>query len=292
MSWHAGCYTKRVDDKYPVGKLSEEYGILDVIDNEGELGDDEEELQYTCARSGDHFMTPFQCDVCQFRNITLRDPIWGNPRDLRVFTAIRRAILDSFWSRATSTVDNNRRAVTKFEKIGTKLFTDQEVLPEMGPFPLADNWGMKTAVIMLERSMDKGKYSATLQFDTTRKFRSAYSNCWGASVQSYTNVVMARDTLKTYVSSCPTFSYWFERFMKGMHSRMGDDHRPDMAVTAEVMHALMNRVNVDYIEAHTEARRRFLARAGLFFLSAFLGGLRGEEVVRTVHYSIQLSPTW
>ena len=50
------------------------------------------------------------------------------------------------------------------------------ILPEMGPFPLEDTQGMSLAVSMLKRSLDKGIYQATVQFETVRKTRSAYSN--------------------------------------------------------------------------------------------------------------------
>ena len=63
---------------------------------------------------------------------------------------------------------------------------------------------------------------------------------------------MARDTIKTYVTECPTHSFWFERFMKGVHSRMGDDHRPDAAISVNVMHALMNKVDLDFLESQWE----------------------------------------
>ena len=47
---------------------------------------------------------------------------------------------------------------------------------------------------------------------------------------------MAKDTRKTYVTSCPSYSLWFERFIVGMHKRMGDVVHQDKAVTLEVLH--------------------------------------------------------
>ena len=95
-----------------------------------------------------------------------------------------------------------------------------------------------------------------------------------------TKGVMAKDTTKTYVTKCPTYCLWFERFVKGMHSRMGDDSRPDAAIQVELMKSLMDRVNLDFIESTDPESRKFLSRAGLMFMSAFLGSLRGEEVPR------------
>jgi hypothetical protein len=46
-------------------------------------------------------------------------------------------------------------------------------LPNMGPFPLKDVWGMSVAVTMLYRSLDSGIYRDTLQFSSTCKLRSS-----------------------------------------------------------------------------------------------------------------------
>jgi hypothetical protein len=277
MAWCASCYIARAKDEYPIGKLA------NANENDDGLVDDEIEDQrdvnnFRYARRGDNFMCPFQCDLCHFRNITGRNPGSNYGCDLLLLVAIRRAVLDSFWARAESTVVNNFRDLKKFKTIGKDKFGLDTILPEMGPFPLEDTWGMGVAVVILERSMDKGVYKDTLQFQTARKLRSVFSNAWGASVHSMTRGVMARDTMKTFVTKCPTYCLWFERFVKGMHSRMGDDTRPDVAISIEVMISLMNRVNIDYIEANGGNREKFFARAGLMFMAAYLGSLRGEEV--------------
>jgi hypothetical protein len=277
MGWHASCYLSRERDNYPVGKLADENeGNDDLVD--GDLDDAQDENNYKYARKGDNFMCPFQCDLCHYRNLTGKDPGDNFEQDLRLLVAIRRAILDSFWARAESTVGNNFRDLKKFKTIGEEKLGLKTILPEMGPFPLEDTWGIGVAVVILERSMDKGIYRDTIQFQTARKLRSVFSNVWGASIHSMTRGVMARDTMKTFVTKCPTYCLWFERFVKGMHSRMGDDTRPDVAITTTVMVALMNRVNIDYIESNGGRKERFFARAGLMFLSAYLGSLRGEEV--------------
>jgi hypothetical protein len=105
-----------------------------------------------------------------------------------------------------------------------------------------------------------------------------------------TRGVMAKDSIKTFVTKCPTYSLWFERFVKGMHSRMGDDRRPDAAISTEVMLALMNKVNIDFIESERDFDERYYARAGLLFLGAYLGSLRGEEIPRIIRrHFIQLN---
>ena len=149
----------------------------------------------------------------------------------------------------------------------------------MGPFPLEDSWGVGVgvAITQLYRSLDKGKYRDYLQYDTTRKIQSAYSNCWGSSIHTLTVGVMARDQIKTYVTKCPTYTLWFERFAKGMHSRMGDDRQPDAAISIKLMEALDTKVDQDYLNSQEDADGHYIARAGLFFMGSFLGSLWGEE---------------
>ena len=96
------------------------------------------------------------------------------------------------------------------------------MLSMMGPFPVGDPQGMWIAVCMLQRLLGKSRYQPTLQFESVRKMSSAYSNVWHASRNALTTSVMARDVRKTYVTSCPFYSVWFERFIVGMHKRMGD----------------------------------------------------------------------
>ena len=285
MAWHGNCYRPRIGDNFPIAKLA----AYDD-DNEGDIHDKTETEKFMKARNGDNFLCPFQCDLCHFRNVTGRNPGLKPENDRKLLIGLRRANLDAFWSRAPSTVLNNTRGLKKLWTIGTQTLGLEKVLPEMGPFPLEDTWGMHMATIILIRSLDKGIYQDTIQFETARKLRSVYSNCWGASVHTLTQGVMARDTMKTYVTSCPTYSLWFERFIKGLHSRMGDDRRPDLAICSPLMKEIINIVNVDYMEELNPFKKQFIARAGLFYLSAFFGGLRGEEVNRVLRkYFINLN---
>ena len=66
------------------------------------------------------------------------------------------------------------------------------LLPVMGPFPLEDTFGMVLAVGMLIRSMGKGRYQSTLQFESVKKMRSSFSNMWHASKFTLTTNVMDR----------------------------------------------------------------------------------------------------
>jgi hypothetical protein len=50
---------------------------------------------------------PFECDLCHYRNLRKQDPSLTDPQDVYLLTAIRRANLDAFWARASSTTVKN-----------------------------------------------------------------------------------------------------------------------------------------------------------------------------------------
>ena len=260
MAWHRDCYVPRSGDCYPVAKLATyEEDELDKLDDAGE------ERKFKFARNGDNFMVLFQCDLCHFWNIQGRDPGRFPDQDKTLLMGIRQATLDSFWSRAISTVKNNTAGVKRFYNIAIEQLGVAGCLPEMGPFPLSDTWGMYIAVVILQRSLDKGVYRDTIQYETSWKLRSVYSNCWGASVHTLQQGMMAQETTKTFVTKCPTYGLWFKRFVKGLHGRMGDDHRPDTAICSKLMKMLMTRVEVDYLQEENEFVKRFIAQAGFFY---------------------------
>lgn len=88
---------------------------------------------------------------------------------------------------------------------------------------------------------------------------------------------MAKDTHKLQVTSCPTYSDFFEWFNKGLHKRIGDIIRPDRAISLEIMKALMSAVDQDWAEANVLDKLKY-ALEGTFYIIAFTLALRGEEL--------------
>ena len=280
MAWHGNCYKLRTGDTYPIVKLDEIEGIVDP----------EEDDKFKTARNGDHLVCPFQCDLCHFRNIQSRDPRPVSRQDKNLMIAIRRANLDGFWGRSSSTIKSNKSNLKRFVAISQDDYGIKQPLPNMGPHELNGSWGMGLAVGLLRKSLDKGVHGPTVQFQTARRLRSAYSNLWGASLHALTLGVLAKDTTKIFVTSCPGYCLWFERFVRGMHSRMGDIRKPDAAISNLTMHAVMDRVEADFIDADSENERRYLARCGLYFMAGYLGSLRGEEIPRILlKYFLELN---
>ena len=152
-------------------------------------------------------MTPFQCDLCHFRNLHHRDPKVGEEKDRNSLEYIRHANINAFWSRETSTVTSNLSQAQKMEKIGTDFFGFASVTPAMEPFPLEDVFGMKAAMVLLKQSLDSGKNEKYLQFSSAPKIRSAFSNAYHASKELEQISAMAHQSTKTYATTCPTYGY-------------------------------------------------------------------------------------
>ena len=93
---------------------------------------------------------------------------------------------------------------------------------------------------------------------------------------------MARDIKKTYVTSCPTYGLWFERFILGMHKRMGDEVHQDQAITLAVMHKLIEGLDFDFDRSKSNEEKGVIADQAVFVLAAFFAALRGEEVFKLV----------
>jgi hypothetical protein len=83
------------------------------------LGD---ESRFKRAQNGNNLLTPFQCDVCHFRNIKQCDPRIGDKKDVRLLKDIRVANLDAFWALEPSTVAANLKDVRKMDWRGDLWF--------------------------------------------------------------------------------------------------------------------------------------------------------------------------
>jgi hypothetical protein len=138
----------------------------------------------------------------------------------------------ALWPRERSTVSNNSRLVRCSGEYN--IATGQErMYPTMGPMPLEDVTGHSVAVQILLASREAGKYHVDhSQYETIRKHRSAFSNCWLALEKgSRVNISTGRDQRgqSILLTTCPTDSEWFKKpFDKGLKKRMGQDVRSQL----------------------------------------------------------------
>jgi hypothetical protein len=128
----------------------------------------------------------------------------------------QRANLDLLWGRETTTVAANGKNLSQLTRLWLDHIGVDPQLPTLGPFPSQDVFGVTAAVAMLAKSLEPGRYKNYTKFETMRKLRSAFSNLFHASAAgSVSMLTLGRDSAKTFLSSCPSHSLWFERFAKG-----------------------------------------------------------------------------
>jgi hypothetical protein len=175
----------------------------------------------------------------------------------------------------------NRRNLGQVVQLWKQTGIRAHVLPPLGPHPMEDTFGMAAAVAMLMKSTQPGRYdNEYTQFETLRKLRAAYSNFYHASATSAnTAMTLGRDTAKSFLTTCPTQSMWFEMFAKGCLKRMGQEVRQDLAVSIHVMKALQELLeNEWHASLEDEKERVKLALIGAYSITAFAGSFRGHEV--------------
>lgn len=268
----------------------DDFRVNTAVDKDGEpilRHDDSNMFQY--GRRGDHAQTPFQCDRCHYQNMFFVDQDENDPDEKLLRKCLRRSILDSLWSRKCSTVGSNYSNGRALERYG-RILGFNRVMPEFGPYPLEDTFGMRVACCLTLKGNDGGKNASTLQFGSTRKYRTAFSNFYHSSVSHLKMVMLGKENRKVYLTDCPTDGRWFDRFMQGMGNRLGQQLVQDLAMSVEVLLEVQELLEEDWQLAESDEERVRIAEMGFFFVVNFCTGLRGEEtflvhagMTKTVH---------
>jgi len=73
-----------------------------------------------------------------------------------------------------------------------------------------------------------------------------------------------------------TYSDWFSRFAKGCHKRMGDNVRPDRAISVGIMQETFRQLEFEWNEGVNDKYE--LALEGAYYIIAYCCALRGEEI--------------
>ena len=115
---------------------------------------------------GAHLCSPFQCELCWFRNLEGKDPLPGVHN--QAICLIGQSNLDNMDGRAPSTIRGHLMEtltlVQNFGKCGLTL-----PLQPLGPLPLSDSTGMGEAIGMqLKLITAKGQIVANPQYDTVQ----------------------------------------------------------------------------------------------------------------------------
>jgi hypothetical protein len=269
--WCAECYKPIGNKPFQVKAIVDEDGIDQTRPGE--------EKRFLEARSGDHMMTPFQCDLCHFRNMMGRNPVKALWSDREILDYVRRANLDTFWSREVSTVAKNLSAARKMERKVADRLGLPSITPPMGPFLLKDDGGMAIAIAVLDRSLEPGKHDVHVQWETFRKVRSTATNIIQAGAGGLTSSVGAYERDRVWISNAATHSFCFSRFMTGVHNRVGEIRKPDRAFTIEEVHSIEKLLEREWKQATTIVAQKTISEMGVIFIVGTCTGVRGKELM-------------
>lgn len=232
--------------------------------------------RFNYGRNGDHLVTTFLCDYCIFYMLKQRNPLSDNAHDKLLLITIRRMNLDALWSREPSTVSRNLSSCDMMIKMLKRVDLQPDFEP-LGPFPNKDILGIRVAIAMLQKSLEPGKYADYTQFETMRKFRSVSSNQYLASISGCLAAVsIGKAATKQFMTNAPTQTLWFEKFSHGCLKRMGQIIKRDLAISIDVMLALINQLKLDIQEA-TGRKKIALIQCAVYSIIAFCGSFRGNE---------------
>jgi hypothetical protein len=138
------------------------------------------------------------------------------------------------------------------------------------------------AITLLQRSLDPGRNSTTIQWGTCRKMRSFYSNFVHATPFGTGQLASMTDGKRsTHFTASPTNTPWFKRFMTGMHERLGDVVLQDQALSIDELLALQDILEIAWTSATLTDDRETLfevATIGCTVTAGYSSGLRGEEM--------------
>ncbi len=230
------------------------------------------------TRNGDHLMVPFQCELCHFRNVYGREPESQNLKDKEFFIFARRASLDYFWSRELPIVRNNLKELMRMKRTEERFGFGCTTLL-LGPFPVNDGLGMKAAIAILDRSLDKGSYGPNVQWAIFQKLMSGVTNTSQAGVGGLGDSVGAYERNKIWISTAVSHQFWFSRFIVGIHKRVGEIRRQDEAFAIQFIQEIHLQLELEWNQADDVTHRRRIAELGVWFIVGFCCGMRGEKML-------------
>ena len=102
-------------------------------------------------------MVPFECDLCIFRKLRGTDPGTNSGQDHLLEKDFRIINLDAFWSRASSTVYQNKRQLINSVEMSSMVGL-QGSYEHTCSYDLEDHCGYEVAITILLYSLKKSNH--------------------------------------------------------------------------------------------------------------------------------------
>jgi hypothetical protein len=213
-------------------------------------------------------------------NLHGRLPTRGQFLDDQEVALLRRANLDMFWSRESGTVkglvydlkDIIKRASWRGRRMPLTTVT---------PWDIEDGQGMGIALLMLEKSIEKGRNNSTYkQFDTVRKFRSAASNVYTATAAASKDprVLKSLKGAVLHTDGGSMQSVFMERFSLGMKTRMPQEKVRNLPLLGNVVSKVLEVMEASRNSPGTSRQRqREISMCAGYLAVTYVYGLRGNE---------------
>jgi hypothetical protein len=137
--------------------------------------------------------------------------------------------------------------------------------------------GMKTALVILQRSLAPGKNASFAQYETIRETRSHISNFFHMVPGGMGEMFITSESNVSGMTRSPTNSLWFKRFMLGCHRRMGDVWCPDRPLTMREALAIQENLEKDWVLFESDPEGHLKTAVAGVMITAGLGGGECEE---------------
>jgi hypothetical protein len=285
-AWCAPCYQQRLDTDFSVYHGNDPDSVPSPS----------EEKNYLHARPANSILCPFECDESSLYRLTGCPSQIDNKIHQYLLDCIRRAILDAFWSRSLDTLKGLRRMFKDEIQIGNSL--GFKIFPTpMGPFPTHYDGGIRAAIGTICHTNRPGKHEAKQTYSSAHKARSVHANIHLASgLGGATSQAIRSDKGHQPISNTPTESEWFNHFMTGLQSRIGERRKQDAAISIALMIELQKRLELEWQAATARNDKECIRKAtenGSFHVFTFCGSLRGFETPKLLIHDLRqhtLSP--
>jgi hypothetical protein len=234
---------------------------------------------YHVGRNGDDASCPFECDLCIFRKLFLRDPISNSYTDNYILALFRRMNLDAFWSRETGTVEGNTARLKKGIKLLEKIGLDAPYTRD-GPFPFHDHCGYRVALQVLLYSLEPGRgKNKYCTFDTVRRMRSIYTNFVRATPQANWPSLSMVDHEGHYqrFNTDISGSYFFSNFIVGVEKRMGSQPSSNQVMAVDLILAVLEKAEERIAVAVCDEEENYWTVFHTYVTVAYVISLRGSE---------------
>ena len=89
---------------------------VEALDEDGEELEVADKTRFEAGMNGAHLTSPFQCELCHFRNIYGRNPRADRHQDVYTMITMRWANFDAMWAREPSNVGSSLREWKRLKK--------------------------------------------------------------------------------------------------------------------------------------------------------------------------------